>query len=49
MKINGLRAGREHKYWKLLPVIPFSGAQGRLETRRTKPSPEAGAPVKEIT
>lgn len=27
MKINGLNAGKEQKYWKLLFMIQFSGAQ----------------------
>ena len=43
MKINGLKAEREWKYWKLLPVIHFSGAQEYTGDRRTESSSEAGA------
>lgn len=37
MKINGLNAGREQKYWKLLPMIQFSGH--RVSWRQGGPNP----------
>lgn len=42
MKINGLKAEREQKYWKLLPMIQFSGAQEYTGDRRTNPGLRPG-------
>lgn len=52
MKMNGLTAGREQKYWKLLPMIQFSGAlsiwrQGERNPS-LRPEPEFKRSLREL-